>query len=215
MLAAGVGLLVITLLMPSGSPLSFMASGADYGSSLAIPGQDQSYAAFLNAEPAGFSYHIVKVTLIPLPGFRTPQLVGAVILAQNQIPLEAEGFPPIDPSNGKRLAVRALEGFTAVSGLQPYRPPTVIMFGISGADIGAYAVAGISVTYETQGRRYAANIYNAAILLNCPNGGSTVERQRYLSELSILSARVEKVLYTLPGVKAVLAWEAVKGKGLR
>src|SRR5690349_1531888 len=59
------------------------------------PGKAVSYAAVLASQPAGWSFQVTHARLIPLPGFRTPHLLGTVYLRIRTVPLQARGYPPL------------------------------------------------------------------------------------------------------------------------
>lgn len=141
------------------------------------PGQSESFAAIANAEPAGYSYRITKVSLIPLPGFREPTLVGAVILIIRGFPFQAPGFPP-RRDNGTPYRVHAIGAYTARSGPRPHRPQVVVMYGLRGDHLGGYAVAGIRITYTVGGNTYTANIHEGADLFYYPRGQTRTAYRR-------------------------------------
>jgi hypothetical protein len=162
------------------SPITFRSSHvtsagiADLG---VHRGHAVSYAAFLASKPAGYSYQVTEARLIPLPGFRTPHLLGTVFLRTRGVPLQARGYPPLQ-SNGTRYPVHALDGYTARSGAEPFKPQLVLMYGLRGDHLGGYAVAGIKITYRIGQRSYTADIYDGAVLFNYPKHETRAEHQR-------------------------------------
>src|SRR5215469_3692191 len=122
----------------SSSPITFASSNPRDAAVAGLhvhPGQPVSYAAFLASQPAGHSYRVTDVRLIPLPGFRTPHLLGAVFLRIRGVPLQARGYPPLR-SDGTSYAVHALAGYTAHSGTRAYKPDLVLMYGLRGDRLG-------------------------------------------------------------------------------
>ena len=205
-LVAGAMLLASGCLSASKAPLSFAASGADIAGQRALPGQVVSYAAFLSAEPAGVTFTVRNVRLIPLPGFRRPHLLGAVFLTKGVVPFEAFGFPPTAPAT-TGYAFHSLTGYNARSGVLPYRQPVVLMYGLRAGGLGAFAAAGLRVTYAVNGDAYSVDIYNGALLYYYPAHASDAESHRMLAEYSELNRKATDALKELPGVKAVLAQE--------
>ncbi len=212
-LAAGAVLLALAGMPPQGSPLSFYGSGVDASGYYSLPGPPVSFAAILGANPRGFEYRVLKVELIPLPGFRMPQLVGAVFLTKGGVPLQAPGFPPVSHVSGKPYPVQAMKDFVARSGVIPYRQPVVLMYGIRGPRLGGYAVAGIRVTYEVRRRIYSTAIYNGALIFNRLARESARTRRLVAHQYQVMGNRVVKALQSLPGAKAVLAWEISHRQG--
>jgi hypothetical protein len=115
--------------------------------------------------------------LIPLPGFRTPHLLGTVFLRIRAVPLQARGYPPRQ-SNGTRYPVHALAGYTARSGDKAFKPEDVLMYGLRGDHLGGYAVAGIKITYRVGLHSYTADNYDGAVLFNYPKHETRAEHQR-------------------------------------
>jgi len=162
------------------SPITF-ASSDGHGAGIAGLGVQRgravSYAAILASRPAGYSYKVTDAGLIPLPGFRTPHLLGTVFLRISGVPLQARGYPPLR-SDGTRYPVRALAGYTARSGARPYKPELVLMYGLRGDHLGGYAVAGIKVTYRIGQHSYAVDLYQGAVLFNYPKHETRAEHRR-------------------------------------
>ena len=181
----------------SSSPVSFNASGVDVGGQRAHPGQAISFAAFLTAEPSGYSLQVRTVRLIPLPGFRTPRLLGAVFLGQRSVPLQAFGYPP----DGVRTIHRS--GHAVRSGAIPHKRQVVLMYGLRGWKLGSYAVAGIRITYTIGNTTYSADIYNGALLYYYPRHQSGSSYRRTMSRYAIANHRVIQAMQKLPGVMAV------------
>ncbi len=165
-LVAGAALLAVRYVADPTSPITF-TGGTGLATQEVHPGQSESFAAVLASHPAGYSYHVTRASLIPLPGFRTPHLLGAVFLRIRAVPLQAPGYPPRQ-DNGSRYQVHALSGYTAESGSVPFKPQLVLMYGLRGNHLGAYAVAGIHVTYSVGLHSYTTDIYNGALLFYDP-----------------------------------------------
>jgi hypothetical protein len=205
-IAAGAGAVTFALTSSSGSPLSFAASGVDMSGARVHPGQTESFAAFVTANPAGVAFQVQKVSLIPLPGFRTPKLVGArFLVGVRAIPLAARSFPPRDTTTGVPYPVHAITGYTVRSGTRPYQPPLVLEYGLSGNDLGGYAVAGIRITYLVNGHSYTASIYNGADLFYYPQHQSRADRRATLAAYSKFGDRAFTVVTNLPAAQAVEA----------
>jgi hypothetical protein len=204
-IAAGAGAVVFALTSSSGSPLSFVGSGVDFSGARTYPGQTESFAEFVTANPAGVAFQVQKVSLIPLPGFRTPKLVGAMFLVNvRNIPFQARRFPPVT-STGQPYPVHTITGYTVKSGIKPYQPPLTLEIGLSGADLGGYAVAGIRITYVVDGRSYTTGIYNGADLFYYPQHQSRADRRASLAAYSSYDNRAANAQSKLPPAQAVLA----------
>ena len=205
-IAAGAGAVAFALASSSGSPLSFTAAGVDMSGARVYPGQTESFAAFVTANPAGVAFQVRKVSLIPLPGLRTPKLVGAMFLVGVRgVPLEARSFPPRNSTTDQPYPVHAIGSYTVRSGIKPYQPPLVLEYGLSGNDLGGYAVAGIRITYVVDGRSYTASIYNGANLFYYPQHQSRADRRATLAAYSSYGDRAFKLETNLPGAQAVTA----------
>lgn len=192
---------------PSDSPLNFANSGADMSGARVLPGRSESFAAFLNAKPAGMPFQVTHVSLIPLRGFRTPQLLGSVFLRQRTVPLQADGWPPRNDAGGL-VPVHATARYTVRSGAIPHKIQIVLMFGLRGARLGAYAVAGLRVTYEVKDHAYTTNIYNGAYLFYYPPQETHAQREKNLAEYARIGDNATAALRDLPAVKAILAQNA-------
>jgi hypothetical protein len=165
-LVAGGAFLAVRCTVDPPSPITF-DSGTFLSTQQVHPGQPESFAAILTSHPDGYSYHITRGSLIPLPGFRTPRLLGAVLLRIRGVPLQAPGFPPRQ-RNGSRYPVHALSGYRARSGAPPFKPQMVLMYGLRGTQPGGYAVAGVRITYLVGSHSYTTDIYNGALLFCYP-----------------------------------------------
>jgi len=179
-LASTLVALVASAACDTSSPITFASSDGHAAGIAGLGvrrGQAVSYAAILASHPAGYPYQVTDVRLIPLPGFRTPHLLGTVFLRIRGVPLQARGYPPRQ-SNGTRYRVHAMAGYTARSGAEPYKPVLVLMYGLRGDHLGGYAVAGIKITYRIGRRSYTADIYDGAVLFNYPKHETRAEHQR-------------------------------------
>jgi hypothetical protein len=205
-IAAGAGAVAFALISSSRSPLSFAGSGVDFSGARVYPGQTESFAAFVTANPPGVAFQVLKVSLIPLPGFRTPRLVGAMFLVNiRDTPLSARGFPPRNSTTDQPYPVHAIGRYTVRSGIHPYQPPLTLEYGLKGNDLGGYAVAGIRIIYLVDGRSYTADIYNGADLFYYPQHQSRADRRASWAAYSSYDDRAANALFNLPASRAVLA----------
>ena len=197
---AGAAILVGVEVGTSGSPLKF-TSGAGLASQATRVGQPVSYAAFLATHPPGYSYQVTHVSLIPLPGFRAPRMLGAVFLRTKAPPLQAFGYPPLE-LNGTPWPVYPLGRYKARSGTPPHRPELVLMYGLRGSQLGGYATAGIRISYVVAQRSYTTDIYNGALLFYYPRHQTRAQNRESMAQYSRMENRAATAMQKLPGVKA-------------
>lgn len=204
-IAAGAGAVTFAL-TSSASPLSFAASGVSMSGQRVYPGQTESFAAFLTAYPEGVEFQVQAVSLIPVPGFRTPKLLGAVFLVGvRAVPFATSGFPPRSPTTDQPLPVHVITGYTVKSDNRAYQPPLVLEYGLKGSRLGGYAVAGIRITYLVGGHSYTASIYNGADLFYYPQHQSRADRRAAMAAYSKFGNRAFDAVTNLPAAKAVEA----------
>lgn len=183
------------------SPITFGSSDTKAAGIAGLdvyPGRSVSYGANLAARPAGWSFRVTHVNLIPLPGFRTPHLIGTVYLRIRAVPLQARGFPPRQ-SNGTPYPVHTLASTTIHSGPKPYKPQDVLMYGLRGDHLGAYAVAGIKITYRLNGHTYTANMYDGALLYYYPRHETRAEHRRDMATYDNMNTKALAALAKFVG----------------
>jgi hypothetical protein len=188
----------LQLFVPS-SPLSF----ANFASLAGLPvplGQPVSYAAFLAVHPAGYTYQVRQVQLIPLPGFRTTRLLGAVFLRTMAPPFQAFGYPP-QQQNGQTYPVHSLATYHARSGTPPFKPELVLMYGLRGNRPGEYAAAGIQVTYVVTGHTYTVSLYQGALLYYFRRHQTKAEHRQSMAAYDAWNNRVAVAIQKLAAAK--------------
>jgi hypothetical protein len=136
-------------------------SGVELGTPLSV-------ALTVDPRPAA-SIDLIGLKLIPLPGFRTPKLLGAVVLERKRgFPVYVAGFPPPAVSYGLKLPVRPYKGVISDVRLGKDVQPPVLLYGVEASGRGMYAAAGLMLTYRYDGVVQTAPVYNGAILFNSP-----------------------------------------------
>lgn len=110
-----------------------------------------------------------SATLLPLPGYPTPQLTDlGVYRGQMQGPSATPDWPPRDtnPAEPSRysgpLPVAPINGFKVgpTSSTQGAPSSYFIYFGVTGQQVGVnYVTAGLRVVYRIGGEQYETNLY--------------------------------------------------------
>ncbi|MFI5035007.1 MAG: hypothetical protein ACHQFZ_02240 [Acidimicrobiales bacterium] len=150
------------------APTQLTFPGADVAGSGADPGTPLSISLIIQPKPDA-SITLISLKLIPLPGFRLPRLLGAVILKRKRgYPLYVSGYPPPHVSFGMTLPTRRFGGVISDVHLVRYEQPPVLLYGIVAGGSGMYADAGVMLTYRYHGVIQSAPIYDGAILFYSP-----------------------------------------------
>jgi hypothetical protein len=112
----------------------------------------------------GAELTLLSLSVIPLPGFRTPRLVHAALLdpvGKTGYPTSAPGWPPALPN---RNSLSRFEGSKVLT--TPLGAPVVILIGVSASRSSDTfeAIAGVRLSFGYQGGHYVANIWNAGVI---------------------------------------------------
>jgi hypothetical protein len=134
------------------------APGAPSMSGLsAHPGALGVFSAYLAAGRAR-PITLERIVLLPLPGFRLPQLAHAALLEGGTYPARTLVWPP----PGVRL--RPLTGSVVWPAARAGKPPPELAYALTADGLGAYATAGIQLDYKIGGKAFTAVIRDAVFL---------------------------------------------------
>jgi hypothetical protein len=174
------------------APTQLTFPGAEVSGSGVDPGTPLSISLTIQPTPAA-SITLVSLKLIPLPGFRLPRILGAVILERKHgYPLYVTGYPPPKVSFGMDLPTRRFGGVVSDLHLKGTVQPPVLFYGIDANGTGMYAAAGVLLTYRYRGVVQSAPIYDGAILFNSPGNLRGVAEKRSQAEYRKKSQEVSK-----------------------
>ncbi len=147
------------------------AGSAFLGGTNSVPGEIVDFPAMVE-NTGSHAARLVSAKLVPVPGFKTPKLVRLAVLKEHRNLITSAIGWPVSICNLMRGA-KCLDG--TVYRTVPFhgyvvRPhgrhgrgplPDMIEYGVVGASVGAYGVAGIVVTYSVDGSLHSARLLDA------------------------------------------------------
>jgi len=199
--AAVVGAIAFTILSrPEVVPVQFNLSGVAMGGIPSHPNQTAAYSAPLDSSTKA-RITLVRIALIPFPGFPTPTLTHVALLARGGgYPTGTTGWPPGAGTGEGVFAISKLSG-TVIDSHTAHKLPPVILYGVVGPKPGVvYAVLGVRVTYRFRDKVYSTNVYSGAS--DCVTQYRVHPSKAQLDHCDAVFKRLTSIEGSLPMVKS-------------
>ncbi len=193
---------VVITLTVAGTPgpsVNFNAAGVYFGGVPSNPGDVADFSAILQSS-SKMRITVLDVSLIPLPGFATPNLVHtALLLNSRNFPAGTTGWPPLRGVGNEVYPMRNAIGASIRIGVANL---PILVYGVSGSKPGRlYAVAGINVRFLANGVTYNAIVFAGGF--DCVQEFSLVATHSEIKWCSHQYALANSKQWNLPAAKAI------------
>jgi hypothetical protein len=163
---------------------SFTGAGATLSGMGAYPGTIGVFEAIIGATSHPKLITLKSVSLIPLPGFRTPQLAGTEVIYYNgHYGQTTKSWPPsATTADGHPADVKQVDGAVVWPGPHDGKPPSIIVYGLTATAPGPYATAGIRLVFQSGGQTSTVKLYQGAFFWRSSLGLSPAQRKAVATE---------------------------------